>query len=97
MYVKELCSVPHKYPTSTNEIQKLINILAQQKLSIKEMLSILNLKDRKNFMNNYLNPAITEEFIVMLYPETPRHPKQKYLLTEKGLSFVDVSIMPSKK
>lgn len=41
-------------------------------------------------MNNYLNPAITEEFVVMLYPETPRHPKQKYLLTEKGLSFVDV-------
>lgn len=31
-----------------------------------------------------LNPAIAEGFVRMLYPESPRHPRQKYLLTVKG-------------
>ncbi|MBQ5826283.1 MAG: hypothetical protein IIW46_02230 [Bacteroidaceae bacterium] len=35
-------------------------------------------------MNLYLNPAITEGYIRLLYPDSPRHPRQKYLLTVKG-------------
>ena len=46
----------------------------------------MNLKDRENFMENYLSPAIKDRFIVMLYPDNPKHPHQKYLLTTKGLS-----------
>lgn len=30
-------------------------------------------------------PAINEGFICPLYPKSPRHPRQKYLLTPKGL------------
>lgn len=77
---------PDKYPTSTTEVQKLIEILAEQQLSIKEMLAAMNLKDRENFVVNYLNPAIIEGFVTMLYPNSPKHPRQKYMLTEKGLS-----------
>ena len=62
-------------------------MLREQQLSIKEMLSSLNLKDRKNFLNNYLNPAINEGLVIMLYPNSPRHPRQKYMLTDKGISF----------
>ncbi|WP_333558669.1 Fic family protein [Coprobacter secundus] len=50
------------------------------------MLAAINLKDRENFMANYLNPAIKEGFVVMLYPDSPKHPRQKYLLTAKGLA-----------
>ena len=46
----------------------------------------LNLSDRKNFLNIYLNPVMKEGFVRMLYPNSPRHPKQKYLLTVKGLT-----------
>lgn len=46
----------------------------------------MNLKDRENFMVNYLNPAMKEGFLAMLYPDSPRHPKQKYQLTVKGLA-----------
>ena len=49
------------------------------------MLKAVGLKDRENFMNNMLNPAMKEGFVRMLYPESPRHPRQKYLLTVKGL------------
>ena len=55
-------------------------------MSIKEMLWDLGLKDRESFMNIYLNPAIKEKFVRLLYPNSPRHPRQKYLLTVKGLA-----------
>ncbi|MDD2577011.1 MAG: Fic family protein [Bacteroidales bacterium] len=77
--------VPDKLPTSSNEVHSLIEILAEQQLSIKEILAAMNLKDRENFMVNYLNPAMKEGFVVMLYPNSPKHPRQKYLLTDKGL------------
>ena len=38
-----------------------------------------------NFLNLYLNPAITDGYIRLLYPQSPRHPRQKYLLTVKGM------------
>ncbi len=49
------------------------------------MLDVIGLKERKNFLNLYLNPAIDEGFVRMLYPDSPRHPRQKYLLTVKGV------------
>ena len=50
------------------------------------MLSELGLKDRESFMDVYLNPAIKGKFVRLLYPNSPRHPRQKYLLTVKGLA-----------
>ncbi|NCC99660.1 MAG: hypothetical protein EOL95_08185 [Bacteroidia bacterium] len=77
--------IPDKYPTSTT-MHTIIQILAEQQLSIKEMLKAMNLKNRENFMENYLNPAMKEGLVVMLYPNNPNHPRQKYLLTDKGLA-----------
>lgn len=34
----------------------------------------------------YLTPAIAEGYIRLLYPQSPRHPRQKYLLTMKGMA-----------
>lgn len=48
------------------------------------MMDLLNLKDRRNFLDNYLNPAIVAGLVEPLYPDRPKHPKQKYRLTEKG-------------
>ena len=50
------------------------------------MVSLVELKDRENFLQQYLNPAIDEGFVRLLYPQSPRHPRQKYLLTVKGLA-----------
>jgi len=48
------------------------------------MLTAMDLKDRENFMEKYLSPAIKEGIVGMLYPNNPKHPRQKYLLTVKG-------------
>ncbi len=95
-----IIDAPDKYPTSTRQvisqesdklnnvnvnIIKLIKIIGEEQLSVKKMLELLNLKNRENFLDNYLNLAINENYICQLYPDKPKHPKQKYLLTEKGL------------
>ena len=49
-----------------------------------ELMEILQLKDRENFVNNYLNPAIQLKLIEQTHPENPRHQNQKYFLTEEG-------------
>jgi len=44
----------------------------------------VELKGRDNFLKLYLNPAIVDGYVRLLYPKSPRHPRQKYLLTVKG-------------
>ncbi|TWV14344.1 cell filamentation protein Fic [Bacteroidaceae bacterium HV4-6-C5C] len=78
--------VPDKCPTTPLAILSLINTLGEQESSIKEMLTAMGLKDRENFMEKYLSPAIKGGFVAMLYPNNPRHPRQKYQLTVKGLA-----------
>ena len=76
--------VPDKYPTSTRQVLSLIEIIGNNIYSLKELIELIGLKDRENFLNNYLNPSIANDYVEPLYPESPKHPKQKYRLTEKG-------------
>ena len=75
---------PDKYPTSTRQVESLIRLIGENLYSVKEMMQLMQLKDRENFLNNYLTPSIYAGWVEPLYPNQPRHPKQKYYLTEKG-------------
>ena len=76
--------VPDKFSTGNSRILDLIRVLGDKELSLKELLVLLSLKDRESFRKSYLDPAIQSGFVRSLYPDSPRHPRQKYLLTEKG-------------
>ena len=78
--------LPNKFDTDNLYIKKLITIIGDRQMSIKEMMTDAGLKDRVSFLNLYLNPAIKEKYAQMLYPDRPHHPRQKYLLTAKGLT-----------
>jgi hypothetical protein len=54
-------------------------------MSRKEIQLALALKHEGNFRENYLEPALAAGLIRMKYPDSPNHPRQKYLLTEEGL------------
>lgn len=75
--------------TDNDKVKRVIISLGRNKLSVKEIMVVCGLRDRKNFIEYSLNPAISEGFVRMLYPDSPRHPKQKYLLTVKGLGWYD--------
>ena len=81
--------VKDKLHTSNTCIKELIKIIGDKEMSVKEMLVAIGLKERKNFLSLYLNPAISEGYVCLLYPSSPRHPRQKYLLTVKGLAVYD--------
>ena len=93
--------VPNKYRTSTEQVAikhndlihtenadivKLLMAIGTQEMSVKQMMEAVALKHRPTFLENYLSPAINGGYIRMLYPDSPRHPRQKYLLTVKGMA-----------
>ena len=68
---------------------RLIASVGDASRSVKEMMDILQLKDRKNFLVAYLNPAIEAGVLEAVYPDQPNHPKQTYRLTEKGRTLLE--------
>jgi len=99
--------IQDKHETSTGQVQdklntdnpnviKLVQVVGEQELSVKEMMSGVNLKGRDNFLNLYLTPSMKEGYIRQLYPQSPRHPRQKYLLTVKGLAlYNELNLLPN--
>ena len=83
--INQTQQVPNKYLVSTPQVLDLIKAVGSQTMSVKEMMNSVGLKDRGNFLKNYLNPAIQENVLRLLYPDKPNHPRQKYLLTVKGI------------
>lgn len=65
------------------EVRNLLKVV-EGEMSRQEMQEALGLKDRVNFRTNYLEPAVQAELLAMKYPDKPKHPKQKYFVTEKG-------------
>lgn len=66
-------------------VARLIHVIGTKQLSLKAMMDLLGLKDRVSFKKTSLSPSITQGFVTMLYPDKPNSPRQKYLLTTKGL------------
>ena len=53
-------------------------------MSAKEIMEYVKLKDKTYFLDKYLYPAMEKGYVEQLYPENPKHPGQKYMLTAKG-------------
>ena len=75
----------NQFMTDNENIKHLVMAIGYQQMSVKELLSAVGLKDRKYFLEYSLNPAMNGGWVRMLYPQSPRHPRQKYLLTVKGM------------
>ena len=71
-----------QYSTS---IQLLIKGMENQSYSMKQLMEICSVKHRPSFIENYVKPAIEKGIIKLLYEDKPNHPRQKYLLTIKGM------------
>ena len=83
-------STPASTPTSLSlpDNKNLLNVIlaiGQNQLSVKEIMQIVGLRDRENFMDYSLHPSIAGGYVRLRYPDKPRHPQQRYLLTENGM------------
>lgn len=77
--------------TDNSNIVNIVLAVGDNEMSVKGIMSALSLNGRDNFLNNYLNPAIEGGYIQMLYPNSPHHPRQRYLLTAKGLALLNIN------
>ena len=73
----------------TENVKRLILAIGTEEKSVEVMRGAVGLKNRPNFLEYSLTPAISDGFVTMKYPSSPRHPRQKYLLTVKGLAVYD--------
>ena len=70
----------------TGQERILLLSIGDEQYTLKQLMEKLKLKHRPTFLENYINPAMKNGFIRLLYPEKPNHPRQKYLLTVKGMA-----------
>lgn len=73
--------VPHKF---SQHVETLILSFNDEYMTSAEIMGSIGLKDRKSFSELYLNAALSEKAIERKYPNTPRHPRQQYRMTEQA-------------
>ena len=74
------------------QVKSLILSIKESKATAAELqlASGLSPKSKDHFKKQFLNPAIEVGLVSMTHPDNPRHPQQKYYLTELGLEVLKV-------
>lgn len=80
-----------------NESVKRIILVLNGELKRSSLQEALGLRHRKNFIANYINPAIKQKIIELTIPGSPNSPNQKYRLTAKGLKLQNELLVNQKK
>lgn len=62
----------------TEQVEKLLDAIGQDVLSGKELMDRVGIKHRPTFRQNYLLPAINNNYVEMTIPEKPNSSKQRY-------------------
>lgn len=71
----------------TGEVLRLLAVMAGE-MKRAEIQQVLGLKHEEHFRDAYLLPALNMQVIEMTQPDKPRSSKQRYRLTERGLTLL---------
>ena len=72
-----------EYLSLTPQVKRLLSSLSKEMTRI-QIQDSLGLKDKKNFQDKYLSPALVEGLIEMTVPDKPKSSNQGYRLSSKG-------------
>jgi ATP-dependent DNA helicase RecG len=76
---------PTQSPTQLSDpVLRLLSVLQAGELSPNELRTMLDIKHRPTFRQNYLHPALSSDLIRRTIPDKPNSRFQKYRLTAKG-------------
>lgn len=78
---------PEATPQVTPQVGTLLTAMAGE-MARQALMDALSLRDRKHFTEAYLLPALTAGLIEMTIPDKPNSSKQRYRLTERGLTLL---------
>lgn len=79
--------VLNKYWTSGEQVSEKLAALIKSiegEKTRSALQEVVNIKSRRYFIEEYLNPGIKQGFIEMTIPEKPQSSRQRYRLTGKG-------------
>ncbi len=68
----------------TSKLKALLLSIGEESLPAKEIMVRLGMKDRRNFLKNYIHTALDLGLIHSVYPINSKSPQQKYFLTDRG-------------
>jgi ribulose bisphosphate carboxylase small subunit len=63
----------------TPQVKKLLEVFVGE-MNRAEIQKSLNLNNREYVRLNYIQPALAQGVIELVYPDNPKHPRQKYRL-----------------
>ncbi len=89
-YPPTIPQVPPKYPSNIPQAVDRLRLLefCLEPRTIKEMLDVMRLRDRKSFMAQHLRPLLKDGGLAMTDPSFPNNPRQRYVTTQKGRGFL---------
>ena len=64
------------------QVELLSEKMGDSYMTMKEIAELCGVKDLKYFRESYIAPALEARIIERLYPNHPKHPKQKYRKTK---------------
>ena len=76
-------ATPQATPQVTPQAKELLKIFVGE-MNRVEIQEALKLNDREHVRQNYIQPALKQGLIELVYPDIPNHPQQKYRLTAKA-------------
>jgi predicted HTH transcriptional regulator len=72
-----------EYLSLTPQVRRLLSGLSKE-MTRTQIQDSLGLKDKKNFQDKYLSPALVEGLIEMTVPDKPKSSNQGYRLSSEG-------------
>ncbi len=79
--------LPEQYAIH-RRIRLVVVAVGHSQVSARGLMAKMGLRDRKNFISNYLRPAMAAGIIEATYKENCNHPKQQYQLTSRGAALL---------
>jgi ATP-dependent DNA helicase RecG len=73
-----------------SDIQVGIILNCTEPMSMQNLRKKLNLGSRYNLRTNHIRPLLERGILMMSFPEAPKHPKQKYYLSDYGKEVLQV-------
>lgn len=74
---------------ASEQVRNIVRCIGNSILTMADIQKKLKLVSRRYILTDILVPAINQGYVMRAYPDSPRHPKQRYYLSEKGLKLAE--------
>ncbi len=75
--------------TLSNQVRRVVLALGNARLTREELLDKMELRNRGNLRERYINPAVEAGYVKLRFPDSLQRKDQAYYLTRKGIKLLN--------